>query len=134
MNCKNSILYQSGYNLEVIPNYWFEYLHFLIQIYQQSYSVESSELGFEFLSDYLKVKTHCLYLVLNTKKTSHFYWRQFWDKNDGKHIGHWNYFQIPRALSELPANSPGWFSQKGKMIKTSIWANLSCISIASLLI
>ena len=52
-------------------------------------------------------KSHCLYLILNTKDTSHFYWHQFWDKNDGENICHWNYFQIPRALSELPANWPG---------------------------
>ena len=57
--------------------------------------------------------THCLYLILNTQETSHFYWHQFWGKNDGENICHWNYFQIPRALSELPANWPGRFSQKG---------------------
>ena len=56
-----------------------------------------------------------LYLVLNTQETSHFYWHQFWSKNDGENICHWNYFQIPRALSELPANFPGRFSQKGWM-------------------
>ena len=28
-------------------------------------------------------------------------WHQFWQKNDGENICHWNYFQIPRALSEL---------------------------------
>ena len=50
---------------------------------------------------------HCLYLILNTHEKSHFYWHQFWDKNDVENICHWNYFQIPRALSELPANWPG---------------------------
>ena len=24
--------------------------------------------------------SHCLYLILNTQETSHFYWHQFWDK------------------------------------------------------
>ena len=33
-------------------------------------------------------------------------WLQIWDKNVFENIGHWNYFQIPRALSELPANCP----------------------------
>ena len=59
--------------------------------------------------------SHCLYLVLNTQETSLFYWRQqFWDNNDNKNICHWNHFQIPRALSELPANWAwsGQFSQK----------------------
>ena len=55
----------------------------------------------------------CLYLDLNNQETSHFYWRQFWDKNNGEKWCHWNYFQIPRALLELTANWPGRFSQKG---------------------
>ena len=67
----------------------------------------------ETTSTYIMYITHCLYLVLNTQETSHFYWHQFWDKNDDENICHWNYFQIPRALSELPANWPGRFSQKG---------------------
>ena len=29
---------------------------------------------------------------------------QFWDKNYVENIYHWNYFQIPRALSGWPAN------------------------------
>ena len=57
--------------------------------------------------------THCLYLVLNTQETSHFYWHQFWDKNDGENICHWNYFQIPWALSELPVNWSGLTSLFG---------------------
>ena len=31
-------------------------------------------------------------------------------KNDGENICHWNYFQIPQALSELQANWPSQFS------------------------
>ena len=57
--------------------------------------------------------SQCLYLVLNTQETSHYYWHQFWDKNDGEKWCHWNYFQIPRALSELPANWPGLTSLFG---------------------
>ena len=56
---------------------------------------------------------HCLYLVLNTQETSHFYWHQFWHKNDNENICHWNYFQLPRALSELAANWPGLTSLFG---------------------
>ena len=51
-------------------------------------------------------QSHCLYLDLNNQETSHFYWHQFWDRNDCESICHWNYFQIPRALSELPAEWP----------------------------
>ena len=58
-------------------------------------------------------KPHCLYLILNTQETSHFYWNQFWDKTDDENICHWNYFQIPWALSELPANWPGLTSLFG---------------------
>ena len=47
---------------------------------------------------------HCLYLILNTQETSHFYCHQFWDKNDFENICHWNHFQISWALSELPTN------------------------------
>ena len=63
---------------------------------------------------YTVVGTQWLYLILNNQETSHFYWHQFWHKNDGEKWCHWNYFQIPRALSELPANWPGRFSQKGR--------------------
>ena len=28
--------------------------------------------------------SQCLYLILNNQETSHFYWHQFWDKNDVK--------------------------------------------------
>ena len=58
-------------------------------------------------------KSQWLYLVLNIQETSYFYWHQFCYKNDGENICHWNYFQIPQALSVLPANWPGWFSPKG---------------------
>ena len=34
-------------------------------------------------------------------------WHQFLHKNDGQNRCHWNYFQIPRALSELAANWSG---------------------------
>ena len=57
----------------------------------------------------------------NTQETSHFYWHQFWDKNDDKNLCHWNYFQIPRALSELPAIWPGQFSQKIKNFCAIPW-------------
>ena len=57
---------------------------------------------------------HCGFLVLgNTQKNLTEIWHQFWDKNDGENICHWNYFQIPRALSELPANWPGLTSLSG---------------------
>ena len=75
----------------------------------------SQKLGsVSFSISFLERKTHCLYLILNTQETSHFYWHQFWDKNDDENICHWNYFQILRALSELHANWPGRFSQKGR--------------------
>ena len=69
-------------------------------------------------------KSHCLHLVLNTQDTKHFYCHQFWNKNDGENICHWNYFQIPWALSELPANWPGltslcgWISLASKQVTT----------------
>ena len=57
---------------------------------------------------------HCRFLVPgNTKKILTEIWHQFLDKNVGENICHWNYFQIPQALSELPANWPSQFSQKG---------------------
>ena len=44
------------------------------------------------------------------------FWHQFWDKNEDKNEGEkwcrWIYFQISRALSELPTNWPGRLSQK----------------------
>ena len=53
---------------------------------------------------------HCGFLVLgNTQKSL----TQIWDKNDGENICHWNYFQFPRALSELPANWPDLTSLTG---------------------
>ena len=54
----------------------------------------------------VELRSQCLYLVLNTQEASHFYWHQFWGKNDRENIYYWNYFQIPRVLSELPANWP----------------------------
>ena len=57
---------------------------------------------------------HCRFFVPgNTQKNLADILHQFWDKNDGKNICHWNHFQIPQALSELPANWPSQFSQKG---------------------
>ena len=50
--------------------------------------------------------TTCISFWIPRIKTSHFYWHQFWNKNNGENICHWNYFQIPRALSELPVNWP----------------------------
>ena len=50
------------------------------------------------------MNSHCFYLVLNMQEKSHFYWYQIWDKNNGENICHWNCFQIPWALSELPVN------------------------------
>ena len=64
----------------------------------------------------------CLYLILNTQETSHFYWHQFWDKNDGENICRLNCFRFPRALSELPANWPGltslfdWIGQASQQV------------------
>jgi len=58
----------------------------------------------------LQTLHHCGFLVLgNTQKILTEIWHQFWDKNDGENICHRNYFQIPRALSELPANWPGLY-------------------------
>ena len=54
------------------------------------------------------ITRHCRFLVpCNTQTILTKIWHQFWDKNDGENIYHWNYFQIPWALSELPANWPG---------------------------
>ena len=57
---------------------------------------------------------HCRFLVPeNSTKILMVIWHQFWDKNDGEKWCHWNYFQIPRALSELPAKWPGLTSLFG---------------------
>ena len=64
--------------------------------------------------------SHCRFLMPgNTQKILTEIWHQFWDKNDGENICHWNYFQIPWALLELPANWPCQFSQKGWLGRTS---------------
>ena len=60
---------------------------------------------------------HCRFLVPgNSTKILQDVWHHFWDKNEDKNEGekwcHWNYFQIPRSLSELPTNWPGRLSQK----------------------
>ena len=76
---------------------------------------------------------HCRFLVPgNTQKNLTEIWHQFLDKNVGENICHWNYFQIPQALSELPANWPGQFSQKGYLAGNSergLW-DLKIISMA----
>ena len=55
-----------------------------------------------------KTTSHCGFLVLgNTQKSLTHIWHQIRDKNDGENICHWNHFQFPRALSELPANWSG---------------------------
>ena len=57
------------------------------------------------------VPDHCRFLVpRNAQKILTKIWHQFWD---GENIYHWNYFQIPPALSELPANWPGLTSLSG---------------------
>ena len=44
----------------------------------------------------------CRFLVpRNAQKILTKIWHQFWDKNNGENIYHWNYFQIPQALSEM---------------------------------
>ena len=45
---------------------------------------------------------HCRFLVPgNSTKILHDIWHQFWVKNDGEKWCHWNYFQIPWALSDF---------------------------------
>ena len=39
----------------------------------------------------------------------------FWPKNDGEKWSRKNYFEIPRAPSEIPANQPGQFSPSGQI-------------------
>ena len=64
---------------------------------------------------------HCRFLVPgNSTKILQDIWHQFWHKNDGK-WSHWNYFQILRALSELPANWPGQFSQNVEIFFAIPW-------------
>ena len=64
---------------------------------------------------------NCRFLVpCNTQKILTKIWHQIWDKNDGENICHWKYFQILRALSELPANWPSQFSQKGWLGQASL--------------
>ena len=54
---------------------------------------------------------------------------QFWDKNDGENISNWNYFQIPRVLSELPANWPTLTSQKGCHVFSSLFSISQLVSV-----
>ena len=42
-------------------------------------------------------------------------------KNYGENICHWNHFQIPRALSELPANWPGLTSLLAELAGQASW-------------
>ena len=65
-------------------------------------------MSFSFILYYIMLP-HCLYLVLNTQETSHFYWQGF--HNLKKYIyklklKYKREKKIPRALSELPANWP----------------------------
>ena len=70
--------------------------------------------GWSQISLKTNVAGHCGFLVLgNTQKILTEIWHQIWDKNDGENICHWNHFQFPRALSELPANWPGLTSLSG---------------------
>ena len=39
----------------------------------------------------------------------------FWLKNDGEKWPRKNYFEIPRAPSEIPANQPGQFGLSGQI-------------------
>ena len=74
--------------------------------------------------------SRCRFLVLgNTQKILTEIWHQIWDKNDGENICHWNYFQIPRALSELPANWPGLYFKTEIIwkIKMLLWKLFSYI-------
>ena len=56
--------------------------------------------------------THCFYLLLNTQETSHFYRQWFHILKNKLELKYKREKKIPRALSELPANGPGRFSQK----------------------
>ena len=58
--------------------------------------------GFQTLL-FKKRALHCRFLMLGiTQKILTKVWHQIWDKNDGENICHWNHFQIPWALSEIP--------------------------------
>ena len=61
----------------------------------------------------------------NTQKILKEIWHQFWQQNDGENICHWSYFQIQRALSELPANWPG-------LTRLSGWIKVNEISYKGL--
>ena len=81
---------------------WLIYLwkcHFHQIFVTSSKSVESTKLWVSGARQYTKKFTEI--------------WHQIWDKNDGENICHWSYFQIPWALSELPANWPGVTSLSG---------------------
>ena len=55
---------------------------------------------------------HCGFLVLgNTQKIIREIWQQFWHKNGDENRCHWNYFQIPWALSELPESGLNFLAE-----------------------
>ena len=70
--------------------------------------------------DNIKDFIHCGFLELgNTHKILTEIWHQIRDKNDSETICHLNYFQIPQALLELPANQPLWLNWLGQLAGNS---------------
>ena len=58
-----------------------------------------------FNSIYVYLCTHCLYFVLNTQETSHFYWQWFHTWKNKWKLKHKRENEFPQAL---PDNWPGW--------------------------